>query len=255
MQSSSSMVSLRAKQTGCSAGEASKLRIEPEITSVSIVLLGGFNPTIFTPAWFGWQNLLPKEVVDEAELSIAQNQITTFQAEWLALQVVPNRFTISTTQSPFVRLQDMAVKIFREQLPHTPVHSMGINREVHFLVGNYEERDLIGRQLAPIEPWGQWGQELDPDGRAGGMTSLTMTQIGLKNRPPGGQVNVTVEPSTRLEDAERGVYVRVNDHYTVEDQEKETATSDIIDMLERSFEVSIRRAEQIIDHVMSLKER
>ena len=238
-----------------SADEGSKLRIEPEITSVSIVLLGGFNPTIFTPAWFGWQKLLPKEVVDVAELSIAQNQITAFQAEWLALQVVPNRFTISTTQSPFVRLQDMAVKIFREQLPHTPVHSLGINREMHFLVGNYEERDLIGRQLAPTEPWGQWGQELDPDGRAGGMTSLTMTQIGLKDRPPGGQLNVTVEPSTRLEDAERGVYVRVNDHYTVEDQEKKTATSEIIDMLERSFEVSIRRAEQIIDHVMSLKER
>ena len=96
---------------------------------------------------------------------------------------------------------------------------------------------------------------MDPDGRAGGMTSLTMTQIGLKDRPPGGQVNVTVEPSKLLEDAERGIYVRVNDHYTVEDPQKQTATSDIIDMLERNFELSIRRAEQIIDHVMSLKER
>ena len=234
--------------------KANKLRIEPEITSVSVVLLGGFNPTIFTPAWFGWHNLLPRETVDVADLGIAQAQITSFQADWLALQVVPNRFSISTTQSPFVRLQDLAVKVFREQLPHTPVQSLGVNREIHFLVGNYEERDRIGRQLAPTDPWGEWGQQLDPGGRAGGMTSLTMTQVGLEDRPPGGQINVTVEPSRQIGDNERGIYVRVNDHYTVEDPESQTATSDIIGMLEENFDESIRRAEKIIDHVMSLRE-
>ena len=220
---------------------------------MSIVLLGGFNPTIFTPAWFGWQELLPRDEVDKAELRIAQNQITNFQADWLSLQVVPNQFSVSTTQSPFVRLQDMVVKIFREQLPHTPVQSMGINREVHFLVRSYGERDRIGRQLAPTDPWGQWGRELDPDGRAGGLTSLTMTQVGLEDRPPGGQINVTVEPSKQVGDNERGVYVRVNDHYTVEDPKEQTATANIIDMLERNFETSVRRSEQIIDHVMSLR--
>ena len=111
-----------------------ELRIEPEITGASLVLLGNFNPSIFTPAWFGWHKLLPDRAVDVAELKIAQPQITAFRADWLELQTVPERFYISTTQPPFVRLQDLGVRVFREKLSHTPVHSMGINRQVHFLV-------------------------------------------------------------------------------------------------------------------------
>ena len=37
------------------------MRIEPEISGVSVVLLGDFNPAIFTPAWFALHGLLPEE--------------------------------------------------------------------------------------------------------------------------------------------------------------------------------------------------
>ena len=128
---------------------------------------------------------------------------------------------------------------------------MGINREVHFSMGSFSNRDRVGRLLAPIEPWGNWGKKLQPDGERGGMTSLTMTQVNPKDRPPGGQVNVTVEPSNRIQ--RRGVYVRVNDHYTVQSLGSQMATRDIVAFLERDFEKSLRRADQIIDHIMSLK--
>ena len=65
---------------------------------------------------------------------------------------------------------------------------------------------------------------------------------------------MTVEPSTRVGDNERGIYVRVNDHYVVEDPESLTASSGIISMLEEHFEKSVRQADEIIDHVMSLRE-
>ena len=152
------------------------MRIAPEITGASLVLVGNFNPSIFTPAWFGWHDLLPERTVDVAELKIAQPQITAFVADWLELNTVIERFAINTAQPPFVRLRDLGVRIFRERLPHTPIHSMGINRQVHFLVNSLDERDRIGRLLAPVEPWGDWGKQLQPDGRHGGMTSLTMTQ-------------------------------------------------------------------------------
>ena len=143
-------------------------------------MLGNFNPSIFTPAWFGWHDLLPEKTVEAADLKIAQPQITAFSADWLELNTVIDRFSISTTQPPFVRLRDLGIRIFRERLPHTPVHSMGINRQVHFLVNSFAERDRVGRLLAPIEPWGDWGEQLDPDGRHGGMTSLTMTQVNIE---------------------------------------------------------------------------
>ena len=230
------------------------MQIEPEITGTSVVFLGSFNPSIFTPAWFGWHNLLPEKTVTLADLQIAQPQITAFSADWLELSIVPNRFSISTTQQPFVRLQDLALRVFKEQLPHTPLHSMGINRQVHFLVNSFEERDRIGRSLAPVEPWGDWGKTLQPDGTRGGMTSLTMTQVNLDNRPPGGLINVTVQPSTRVGQGLTGVYVEVNDHYAIEDSKSQQATGRILDLLERHFEDSLRNAEHIIDHVMSLRE-
>ncbi len=230
------------------------MRIEPEITGVSLVLLGDFNPPIFTPSWFGWQGLLSEEMVENAELEIAQRQIVVFRADWLELQVVPDRYSASSAQAPFVRLRDLTIRVFREQLPHTRLRALGINRDVHFLVNNYGERDKIGRTLAPTEPWGDWGQNLDPDGTAGGVASLTMTQRNPRGRPLGGQINVTVEPSTRVGDNERGIYVRVNDHYVVEDPEGLTASSEIISILEEHFEKSVRQSDEIIDHVMSLRE-
>lgn len=230
------------------------MRITPEITGASLVLLGNFNPSIFTPAWFAWQELLPEKTVNVAELNIAQSQITAFRADWLDLHTVPERFAIYTTQPPFVRLRDLGIRIFRDRLPHTPVHSMGINRQVHFLVNNSTERDRIGRLLAPVEPWGDWGERLQPDGRNGGMTALTMTQVNIEDRTPQGMINVTVQPSSRVGQNGTGIYVEVNDHYAVEDPKSQNATTEILNLLEESFEGSLLGAENIIDNLMSLRE-
>ena len=231
------------------------MRIEPEIAGVSVVLLGNFNPSIFTPTWFEWHELLPQKTVDVTNLGIVHPQISNFNADWLDIQVVTERFQISTTQAPYVRLQDLAVRIFRELLPHTRLRAMGINREIHFSVRTFGERDRLGRLLAPTGPWGDWGKELEPDGSQGGMTSLTMRQMNPEGRPPGGEVNVTVELSTRISQDRPGVYVRVNDYYTIEKVESQMATSEIVTLLEENFDKSLQNADKIIDHIMSLTRR
>ena len=231
------------------------MRIDPEITGASLVLLGNFNPSIFTPAWFGWHGLIPEKMVDVAELQIAQPQVTAFRTDWLELNILRDRFSLSTTQQPFIRLRDLVIRVFREKLPHTRLHSIGINRQVHFLVNGLDERDRIGRRLAPVEPWGEWGKALHPDGNHGGMTSLTMTQVNIEGRPSGGRVNVTVQPSTKVGQNASGIYVEVNDHFAIEDRDSKSATSDVVDLLEEEFENSILRAEQIIDTLMELREK
>ena len=229
------------------------MRIEPEIAGVSLVMLGNFNPSIFAPAWFGRHRLLSDRMVDNANTEIVHPQIAKFNADWLNAQVVPERFQIQTTNAPYyVCLLDLAIRIFREFLPHTPLKSMGINREVHFSVRSFKERDRLGRRLAPVEPWGDWGKKLELDGEHGGMTSLTMTQVNPEGRPPGGQINVKVEPSTRIGQGRRGVYVQVNDHYAIEESSSQMASNEIVTLLEKKFDESLRRADEIIDHVMSL---
>ena len=105
------------------------MRIEPEISSVSVILLGDFNPAIFTPAWFALHGLLPKGAADRADLKVAHPQTTSFTADWLQLNVLVDRFSAETTQAPHIRLCDLVVRVFREHLFHTPfVHSASIAR-------------------------------------------------------------------------------------------------------------------------------
>ena len=157
-----------------------------------------------------------------------------------------------TVQAPDVRVRDLVVRTFKEYLNHTPLKALGINRNVHFDVETLANRDRIGRILAPIEPWGAWGDEIGVDGSHGGLTSITMSQNDPKNRPKGGRINVKVEPSTRIGEGRTGVFVNVNDHYECDANQQESAEM-VIQMLEVCFDASVRRSNGLIDQVMSLK--
>ena len=230
------------------------MRITPEIDGVSIAVLGNFNPAIFTPAWFALNGLLPESVATNAVLTVAHEQVTQFNTDWLRLDVTLDRFFVETVQAPHVRVHDLVVRVFKEYLHHTPVTAFGINRSIHFGVGSLAARDQLGRTLAPVEPWGAWGQELGLDGERGGMTSLTMSQIDPEGRPTGGRINVKVEPSAKIGDGRTGVYVGVNDHYALGDTGPGVAAR-AMELLENNFEVSVNRSHAIVDHVMSLLPR
>ena len=128
---------------------------------------------------------------------------------------------------------------------------MGINRDVHVPVANFAQFDRIGRTLAPVEPWGRYIEELELDGESGGMTTLKMSQLKPKGRPPGSEINVTVAPSSRIGGGRLGVYVQVNDQYAIRDADN-GGGEQLMRFLEDSFEASIRRSDGIVDHIMSL---
>lgn len=155
-------------------------------------------------------------------------------------------------QAPYERLRDLVVRVFSECLNHTPLKACGINRNVHFLVRDAAARDMIGTTLAPVEPWGPWREELDLDGKFGGMTAVRMAQLRPDGRHRGGQINVTVEPSVRVgTEGGTGVYVGVNDHF-VTDQEGADSAARLMEILAGEFRPSRERSEGIIDHIMSL---
>lgn len=132
------------------------MRITPEISGVSIVLVGEFKPAIFTPAWFTMQGLLSKGTEESAQLQVAHQQLMAFSTEWLRLEVTPDRFLAETLQAPHIQLLDFIVRVFKEHLHQSPLVALGINRQVHFQVKSLAARDRIGRTLAPVEPWGTW---------------------------------------------------------------------------------------------------
>lgn len=231
------------------------LRIEPEVGSVSVVLAGDFNPAIFTPAWFARHGLLPESAADGAEVKIVHPQVAAFAFDWFNVEVTTDRFLARNAQAPYVRVCDLVVRVFKELLPHTPLRALGIHREVHFPVRGRAEMDRIGRTLAPVEPWGVWGRDLEPDGEHGGMTSLRMSQVKIEGRPPEDRIAVTVEPSNPIIGQGRaGVYVHVHDHYTIGDTGS-GASGRLMEILGNDFQTFLERGDGIVDHVMSLAKK
>ena len=228
------------------------MRIVPEMSGTSIVLVGSFNPAIFTPAWFELHGLLPHGTAETAALEVAHQQATAFNAEWLYLNVTVERLLVETVQAPDVRVRDLVVRTFREYLNHTPLSALGINRSVHFDVETLANRDRIGRILAPLEPWGVWGDKIGVDGTHAALTSVTMSQNDPDGRPKGGRINVNVEPSTRIGKGRTGVFVNVNDHFECEANQRDAAEA-VIQLLEDNFDASVERSNRLIDQVMSLK--
>jgi len=229
------------------------LRIEPEFSSVSIVLVGNLNPSIFTPDWFARHGLLTEDEVGAADVEIIHTQISKFHATWLNIMVDTDRFTASTSEPP-IQLRDLVVRTFEEKLSHTPLRMLGINREVHFSVGNSDNRTRIGYKLAPPEAWGDWAPYVvaASGGDRGGLRSLVMEQQVLDDRSK-GYIQSTVQPSAKIRD-HKGIYVRVNDHYEAENKENVVGSHEMIEYIRDRFESSIKHSDWIIDQIMALKE-
>ena len=173
------------------------MRIEPENNGVSIVLVGSLNAAIFHPSWFVANDLLKKDEIANVDLEIINRDFAIFKVgNWLRIQVEPNRFIAETSEPPFIRLHDLVVRTFREVLIHTPIFQIGINRLVHFNVGDEETRNKIGKMLAPQEAWGEWAKDIagSKDKKHGGMTALSMMQSDLDDREI-GQILAQVAPS------------------------------------------------------------
>ncbi len=230
------------------------MRIEPSVGEVSIVLLGNFNPPIFSPDWLARNQIVGSEDAEQAVVSIIHDEIAQFLVAQSTLVVERERFSITTQVGPFVRALDIVQKTFRDVLPHTPLRAFGVNRSVHFSVGSGDRRNDIGRALAPPEAWGEWTGEITKGKGSplqGGMVSIQMqsrSEIEKFSRKTTATVQPSVLPQLKLS----GIFAMVNDHF--DPKESVTTTQEFVDTLASEFEASITHSEWIIDQVMALRD-
>ena len=219
---------------------------------MQIVLLGQFNPPIFTPAWFAHNGLLSEGIEGSAQVQVIHPQIADFTADWLHVQVTNDRFLAETQQAPYRRLCELVVRMFSECLHHTPLTAFGVNRNVHFPASDAEARKRMERALAPPEPWNPVRGTLGLDSGHGGMNTIQVSHRRPEGRGEGGQINVTVRPSVLVGEGRTGVFVGVNDHFVAD--QPDGSTRHLMSFLKAEFSSSRKRSDEIIDHVMSLTE-
>ena len=234
------------------------MRIKPEFDQANIVLLGSFNPAIFRPEWFA-RNEMMGEKESETPITLQNQQELKFEASKFNLHVSLEGFAISDLSNHPEHIKDLVISCFGKFLPHTPIHSMGINRCIHFDAGSYEARNRVGSQLAPKTAWGKWGEEIEGSRKSedrdkhGGVISISMVQRDLEFEGRSVYVHAKAEPSVR--NRESGIFIDVNNHFDLAtDQVRETSSATAVRVLEANWEISLKRAAFIFDQIMKLTE-
>lgn len=221
----------------------------------SVVLVGKFNPAIFSPAWLSKVGLITDEQFEAATIEIVHSDIAKFQANDLRYEVLSNRFQIQMTGDPAIRTCDMASAIFGRLLPHTPILQAGINFEVQFATASLLQRTNFGRALAPTAPWGSFGERIaKSEGKQiGGMLSLSMRELGIPGRENGWR-QVKIEPSGKGR-PETGVAVHINDHFeTYSDDADVIGAKKTVMVLQENFDESISEAKRIVSDLIKFSE-
>lgn len=182
------------------------LGVPISLDEVSIVLKGGFNPSILSPAWLLAQGVIGAAEEGESDVDVITRDIAAFSCAWIKLFATADTLQLSTAvEAEFERLRDACVAILKA-LPHTPIAVLGINRSVHFRVDSLEQLHRVGDTLAPKDVW---GDVLDFPG----MRSLTVW--GARPGTQAGRISVTIEPSNAIPQA---IFVAHNDHYELSER-------------------------------------
>ncbi len=234
------------------SADVKTLHYQPMVQSVSIAVVGNLNPPIFTPAWLRLNDIIDDTELEAAKTVVVHPEITDFTIGTLQVQVIPQKISISTSELPFVHVADMMSAIFGGLLTHTPVHMLGINFQIHFNLNSGDQRTRLGRRLAPIDPWGNWGRKLDAEDRAfiGGLRSLTMEEETPNKGSHGGYRRVQIEPSLFSEQLKTsGVFMAVNDHYEL--NRSTTTTQDLLTTIEKNFDKSLSISIRIVSDMMN----
>jgi len=211
---------------------------------------------MFSPAWFLAREMCSEQEAAEATVNIIHNEWSSMRIGTKTVQAHEGRFSVESSEAPWISLADFLLKMLHDALSATPVVQMGINRQVHFSVGSEEKRTLIGRRLAPLEPWGEWKSDLMRGAAPirSGLRSLVMQETKSPEGPMGGHIQARVEPSYAVA-RNTSIFVAVNDHYQLREPSKATDCSAMMEVLATGFEPSIARSEWIIDQIMAVSEQ
>lgn len=196
-----------------------------KLESASIVFLGSFNPKIFHPVWFASENMVSKQEAESAEISVIHPELSSFSMSKIQYEVTRNRFVIQTTYTPsFAVMKDLVLGTFG-LLQYTPVHSMGLNHEFHFLLDSEETWHRLGHKVAPKEVWTDILEKP-------GTRKLIMEGVRTDQRK--GYVRIEIAPSIQVHP---GVFIAVNDHFQVAEPESNAGCQDMLGVLNKEWDL------------------
>ncbi|MGI2067834.1 hypothetical protein [Shewanella sp. MF08487] len=123
--------------------------------TISIVVIGSFDPSIFHPQWFIRHQLVHEEDLKPPflELNVVHRQLSQFKSSWFALEVVDNRLLLNTSDMTRSEdLRDLACNIFNI-LTEITITAIGLNRTSVYKCMTVNSWHKIGYTIAPKDIW------------------------------------------------------------------------------------------------------
>lgn len=197
----------------------------PHRQGSSIVILGTFNPAIFHPQWFATQELVPQSEADAAvkpesgEPFVQTRDIAVCQLGMMQVAVEQPKLSISTPeQHAFPLLRDLALGILAN-LEHTPLTALGFNFDCVYQCDSKTNWHAFGDQIAPKTHWEKM------------FTEPKLLGIRMQAKPEKVQADYLQIRVAGNTDVEWGVFVSVNQHYTLTDAKFPSAAQRHIEAL------------------------
>src|SRR5580658_8897869 len=159
---------------------------------VAVVLLGSFDPDAALPEKLANAGAIRADEATEAKYrALLQGQVADYSLGWCNISAVRDRFTVESSQPPYVKIADLILKTLAELMPNAVLTKIGINRHYKMKFPDSETRDDLGTRLVPPAQWGDWGKQISNRIEAnhathhGGMVQVTMREGPIEGREMG----------------------------------------------------------------------
>ncbi|MES0208406.1 hypothetical protein NKJ93_04825 [Mesorhizobium sp. M0028] len=221
----------------------------------SIVLLGKFNPAIFSPFWVRANGILEIDDCADPSVNVIHEDVCDFTISEVQFTIERNRAKLSSAVHTIADLVGITNHLFGKVLPHTPLNAAGLNLETHEDLGSFKNRNRLGRLLAPTGPWGWWADDFENDDpkKNGGLVNLAVRKP--LSTDPISFMEFTVQPSRIQEIAQTHVLFAANNHIEFGKNDEQKAVGSNLAILEHLNETHsgfVSEFEAIVSHLKGL---
>ncbi len=207
-----------------------------QVETLSVVLLGDFNPIIFQPTWLANKGLIRLDEAENANVEIIHNEIAKFDLGWIYIEITKSRCMFKTSMEPYFKpLKDLVSGIFKI-LKETPINAIGINHIYDLGLQDDKKYYKFGASLTPLNYW-----ESD-------LTNPKLLQLEIfeHNQDENNSDSRRIKIASSDKIATYGVIFSINNHFTIG-----TPRSRIFEVLENLIDKTRPESKKIIKNIFS----
>ena len=209
---------------------------ERDIYSLSIVLIGNFNPVIISPFWLASKGLIREIEAETARVDVIHSEVTKFELDWFSFESTQARIDFKTNrESHFNILRDLIISIF-ELLKETPISAIGINHLCHYSLKTFEEYRNFGYWFSPVKEFSEVMHE----------PKMLSVQYVESNSDDNGSLKLSITPSDLIPD-NKSVLINCNHHFQITKKDAKGMLAVLINNWDDSF----MKTDKLIDLLWS----